>query len=180
MPAPFALVSPAFYWAAVANLALSDVLSNIHSFIIIATNHCGDDMYKFVNSCKPRSGTFYMRAVTSSANFRTSNGIDKNGVARKVTCCTRRLECSIGPMDLPEVAALSSCGLIPLMASLPDTIVDQRASSPIAGTFGNFWVPTRARVPWLEHHHTSLEMLMRSTSTLNILHALYLTIHSLR
>ena len=82
MPAPFALVSPAFYWAAVANLALSDVLSNIHSFIIIATNHCGDDMYKFVNSCTPRSGTFYMRAITSSANFRTSNGVDKHGVAR--------------------------------------------------------------------------------------------------
>jgi len=84
MPAPLALLSPAFYWAAVTNLALSDVLSNIHSFIIIATNHCGDDMYKFSNSCTPRSGTFYMRAVTSSSNFRTSNGIDKNGVARKL------------------------------------------------------------------------------------------------
>merc|ERR1711920_1016090 len=72
MPAPLALLSPAFYWAAVTNLALSDVLSNIHSFIIIATNHCGDDMYKFSNSCTPRSGTFYMRAVTSSSNFRTS------------------------------------------------------------------------------------------------------------
>jgi len=84
MPLPLALINPAFYWAAVSNLALSDVLSNIHSFIIIATNHCGNDMYKFVNSCTPRSGTFYMRAITSSANFRTSNGIDKNGVARKV------------------------------------------------------------------------------------------------
>ena len=41
MPAPLALINPAFYWAAVGNLALSDVLSNIHSFIIIATNHCG-------------------------------------------------------------------------------------------------------------------------------------------
>ena len=32
------------YATAVANLALADVVSNIHSFIIIATNHCGDDM----------------------------------------------------------------------------------------------------------------------------------------
>ena len=63
---------------------LSDALSNIHSFIIIATNHCGDDMYKFVNSCAPRSGTYYMRAVTSSANFRTANGVDKDGNARPV------------------------------------------------------------------------------------------------
>ena len=84
MPAPLLLFSRAFYWAAVANLALSDVLSNIHSFIIIATNHCGVDMYKFANSCTPRSGTFYMRAITSSANFRTSNGIRKDGTARKV------------------------------------------------------------------------------------------------
>ena len=34
-------------------------------------------MYKFENSCAPRSGTFYMRAVTSSSNFRTSNGVGK-------------------------------------------------------------------------------------------------------
>jgi len=77
LPAPLALLNPAFYWAAVGNLVLADVVSNIHSFIIIATNHCGDDMYKFENSVQPRSGSFYMRAVTSSANFRTSNGVGK-------------------------------------------------------------------------------------------------------
>ena len=77
MPLPLAFISPVFYWSAVANIALADMLSNIHSFIIIATNHCGDDMYKFVNSCTPRSGTFYMRAVTSSSNFRCSNGVGK-------------------------------------------------------------------------------------------------------
>jgi len=84
LPAPLLLFGAPLYWAAVANLALADAVSNIHSFIIIATNHCGRDMYKFVNSCKPRSGTFYMRAITSSANFRTSNGVDSNGVARRV------------------------------------------------------------------------------------------------
>jgi len=84
LPAPLLALSPAFYWAAVTNLFLADALSNIHSFIIIATNHCGDDMYKFVNSCAPRSGTYYMRAVTSSANFRTANGVDKDGNARPV------------------------------------------------------------------------------------------------
>merc|ERR1719353_1266097 len=41
-------------------------------------------MYKFENSCTPRSSTFYMRAVTSSANFRTSNGIRRDGVAKPV------------------------------------------------------------------------------------------------
>ena len=84
LPAPLLLLNPAFYWAAVTNLALSDVLSNIHSFIIIATNHCGDDMYRFEDSVVPRSGSFYMRAVTSSVNFRTANGIGKDGQNRKV------------------------------------------------------------------------------------------------
>jgi len=88
MPAPLLLVpgiGATLFRAAVANLLLSDVLSNIHSFIIIATNHAGDDMYAFDRSVTPRSGSFYMRAITSSANFRTSNGIDpRTGKARKV------------------------------------------------------------------------------------------------
>jgi len=75
LPLPLALINPALYWVAVSNLALADMASNLHSFIIIATNHCGNDMYKFANSCVPRSGTFYMRAVTSSSNFRTGNGV---------------------------------------------------------------------------------------------------------
>eukprot|EP00316_Scyphosphaera_apsteinii_P008501 CAMPEP_0119319616 /NCGR_PEP_ID=MMETSP1333-20130426/49877_1 /TAXON_ID=418940 /ORGANISM="Scyphosphaera apsteinii, Strain RCC1455" /LENGTH=458 /DNA_ID=CAMNT_0007326067 /DNA_START=83 /DNA_END=1459 /DNA_ORIENTATION=+ len=77
LPLPLLLVNRAFYTAAVVNLFLADTLSNIHSFIIIATNHCGDDMYKFGASVTPRSGSFYMRAVTSSVNFRTANGVGK-------------------------------------------------------------------------------------------------------
>lgn len=91
LPAPLLLISRMLgtslplYATAVANLALADAVSNIHSFIIIATNHCGDDMYKFDRSVTPRSGSFYMRAITSSSNFRTSNGIDpKTGLARRV------------------------------------------------------------------------------------------------
>ena len=38
LPAPLLLAGAPLYWAAVANLALADALSNIHSFIIIATN----------------------------------------------------------------------------------------------------------------------------------------------
>jgi len=86
LPAPLLLLPGGrlFYKHALINLALADALSNIHSFIIIATNHCGDDLYKFVNSVRPKSGSFFMRAVTSGANFRTANGIDANGKARAV------------------------------------------------------------------------------------------------
>ena len=84
LPAPLALINPAFYFAALANLALSDVVSNLHSFIIISTNHVGSDLYRFERSVTPKSGSFYMRAVTSSANFRTANGVREDGAARPV------------------------------------------------------------------------------------------------
>ena len=51
------------------SLLLAEVLTNIHSFVVIATNHAGDDLYRFNVHCKPNSGTFYLRQVLSSANF---------------------------------------------------------------------------------------------------------------
>ena len=59
LPAPLLLVNRAFYTTALINLALADVVSNIHSFIIIATNHAGDDLYKFERSVKPALPTLY-------------------------------------------------------------------------------------------------------------------------
>ena len=56
----------------VANLVLADVLTNIHAFVAIMPNHCGDDLYAFADrSVKPNSASFYLRQVVSSANFRT-------------------------------------------------------------------------------------------------------------
>ena len=56
LPAPLLIFGTSFYRNAVINMCLADVLSNIHSFIIIATNHCGDDMYTFEESVVPKSG----------------------------------------------------------------------------------------------------------------------------
>jgi len=64
-------VAAAWYTNAVLNLLLADVVTNIHAFITIATNHAGDDLYQFGSSCAPNSGTFYLRQVISSANFKT-------------------------------------------------------------------------------------------------------------
>lgn len=61
---------------AVANLLLADVATNIHSFIAIATNHAGEDLYMFDRSCAPNSATFYLRQVISSANFRTGGDVN--------------------------------------------------------------------------------------------------------
>ena len=69
LPSPLLLLNESYYWAAVGNLFLGDMLSNMHSFVVIVTNHAGDDMYRFEQGCKPLTGTFFLRAIISSANF---------------------------------------------------------------------------------------------------------------
>mmetsp|Transcript_86385 Transcript_86385/g.225341 ORF Transcript_86385/g.225341 Transcript_86385/m.225341 type:complete len:420 (+) Transcript_86385:29-1288(+) len=76
LPLPLALLSPDFFWNAVTNLVIADVLSNFHDFVVIATNHAGEDLYRFERGCKPKSPTFYLRAVTSSANFATGGDLN--------------------------------------------------------------------------------------------------------
>lgn len=76
LPLPLAFVNPAFYLNGVCNLLLADVVSNIHSFIVIVTNHAGKDLYRFQVGCKPKSPTFYLRAITSSANFDTGSDLN--------------------------------------------------------------------------------------------------------
>jgi len=76
MPLPLAFINPAFYVNAVINLVLSDVVSNLHGFIVIVTNHAGSDLYRFETGCKPKSPTFYLRAITSSANFNTGGNVN--------------------------------------------------------------------------------------------------------
>jgi len=59
----------AMYWNAMYNLLIAEILTNIHSFIIVVTNHAGNDMYRFRNGCKPFSGSFYLRQVLASVDF---------------------------------------------------------------------------------------------------------------
>lgn len=74
LPAPLLFipnVGGALFGHAIANLFLADLLTNIHGFITIVTNHAGEDLYKFDDEVKPRSGAFYVRQVVSSANYAT-------------------------------------------------------------------------------------------------------------
>mmetsp|Transcript_29802 Transcript_29802/g.91257 ORF Transcript_29802/g.91257 Transcript_29802/m.91257 type:complete len:434 (+) Transcript_29802:76-1377(+) len=67
LPLPFLLAGA--YTQAVGTLLLAEAFTNWHSFLCIVTNHAGDDLYRFEKHCKPRSPTFYLRQVISSANF---------------------------------------------------------------------------------------------------------------
>lgn len=64
------------YWNGMTNLALAEVLTNMHSFLAIVTNHAGDDLYKFENPCQARSAHFYLRQIIGSANFRTGGDVN--------------------------------------------------------------------------------------------------------
>lgn len=72
LPAPLLFVpsiGPALFGHAIANLAVAEMATNIHSFITIVTNHAGNDLYKFDDEVKPRSGSFYVRQIVSSTNY---------------------------------------------------------------------------------------------------------------
>jgi len=66
------------YKTAFWNLVLADVMSNVHSFICIVTNHAGDDMYRFRDPCRPYSGSFFLRQILASANY--NMGYDLNDI----------------------------------------------------------------------------------------------------
>ena len=51
------------------NVVIAEVLTNLHSFLTVVTNHAGDDLYRFDTPCTPRSGEFYLRQIISSVNF---------------------------------------------------------------------------------------------------------------
>ena len=76
MPLPCLLLGTTAYTNAVVSLFLADIVTNIHSFIVISTNHAGKDMYKFESGCVPNSATFFVRQVISSVNFRTGGDVN--------------------------------------------------------------------------------------------------------
>lgn len=57
----------------------AELLTNVHSFIIIACNHAGDDVYRFDTPVAPKSNEFLLRAVIGSVNFHTGPDFGKPG-----------------------------------------------------------------------------------------------------
>ena len=53
------------------NLLLGEVATNAWAFLVVATNHCGNDLYRFEGHAVARSPSFYLRQTVSSVNFAT-------------------------------------------------------------------------------------------------------------
>jgi len=74
VPLPFYLLGgPAMGAIALANMVATEIATNVHAFIAIATNHCGNDVYRFETEVLPKTDEFYLRAVIGSVNFRTAH-----------------------------------------------------------------------------------------------------------
>lgn len=64
-----------WYNRALYSCFLAEIIANIHSFVIIAPNHAGGDLYRFEGSVQPFTGDFYLRQILASVNFSAGNDI---------------------------------------------------------------------------------------------------------
>eukprot|EP00929_Paragymnodinium_shiwhaense_P034379 TRINITY_DN1871_c0_g2_i1.p1 TRINITY_DN1871_c0_g2~~TRINITY_DN1871_c0_g2_i1.p1 ORF type:complete len:451 (+),score=108.52 TRINITY_DN1871_c0_g2_i1:132-1484(+) len=70
---PFAMSHQQVALRALATCLLAEAFTNAHSFVIIACNHAGEDMYRYTTPCKAYSAEFFLRCTYSSVNFETGN-----------------------------------------------------------------------------------------------------------
>jgi fatty acid desaturase len=56
------------------NSAGAELLTNLHSFLMIVPNHAGDDLDRFDDPVRGR-GDFYLRQITGSVNYRSSGQV---------------------------------------------------------------------------------------------------------
>lgn len=53
---------------------LSEVFTNLHSFLVIIPNHSADDIYRFEEPASSK-GEFYLRQIIGSVNYKTGSNI---------------------------------------------------------------------------------------------------------
>mmetsp|Transcript_62468 Transcript_62468/g.103899 ORF Transcript_62468/g.103899 Transcript_62468/m.103899 type:complete len:452 (-) Transcript_62468:198-1553(-) len=70
---PFEIAAETAAWRALVAALSCEAFTNAHSFIIIACNHSGDDMWRYNTSCKAYSAEWFLRCTYSSSNFETGN-----------------------------------------------------------------------------------------------------------
>jgi len=64
-----------YFFYAVINLLLADLMTNVHAFITIVPNHAGEDLYYFDSHCGPLSDEFFLRQVIGSVDFSAGTDI---------------------------------------------------------------------------------------------------------
>ena len=70
IPALFLPFGTAMAGSVLANSLMAEAVTNLHTFIVITTNPCGEDVPVFETSTKSRA-EFFVRQITGSVNFKT-------------------------------------------------------------------------------------------------------------
>lgn len=61
----------AWFWVLIQSIA-AELLTNVHSFVIIGPNHAGSDLYRFDDKYSGRE-EYYLRQIIGSTNYNTGN-----------------------------------------------------------------------------------------------------------
>jgi len=72
------LALPLGGWAAgsvLANALMAELFTNLHSFLVIVTNHAGEDLHRFDGEMKSKA-EFYRRQVVGSTNYPTGGELN--------------------------------------------------------------------------------------------------------
>lgn len=75
VPLLFAPLGPLAVANVLANSVGAEALTNLHAFLVITTNHAGEDLKAWDAPITGGKGEFYYRQVTGSANFATGGDV---------------------------------------------------------------------------------------------------------
>lgn len=73
-PLMYLPLGPLAVGSAAINILAAELLTNLHSFLVITPNHTGNDVYRFDGPARDRA-EFFVRQVTGSVNMTTGNEI---------------------------------------------------------------------------------------------------------
>ncbi len=75
LPSLFLPLGPLAAASAASNSLLAELLTNLHTFVIITTNHAGEDLYAFADAPADRRD-FQLRQILGSANYRCGGDLN--------------------------------------------------------------------------------------------------------
>ena len=70
IPLLFIPLGPIAVISVLINSLLAEIITNLHSFLVIVPNHTGDDLFLFEDTVNTKS-EFFLRQITGSTNFKT-------------------------------------------------------------------------------------------------------------
>ncbi|HTJ84464.1 MAG TPA: fatty acid desaturase, partial [Polyangiaceae bacterium] len=74
LPLAYLPLGPLAVGSALANSVLADVLTNLHTFVVVGPNHAGSDLHRY--DSRPRSrGEHFARQVLGSTNYATGGDV---------------------------------------------------------------------------------------------------------